>query len=207
MSDDPTGSLPSNDRYLQLLRRWNARINLVAAGDVARLEDRHLADSLALLDLIPESTRFVSDLGTGAGFPGLPLAIARPDLDFTLLDAKTKAIAFLKSVRRELGLENVSFFHGRVDAYEPSPAPDLIVSRAAFPPPLLLEIAAALLPAGPTEILPGDPRATDEHSAPRHLIVMLNKDNDPPGHPGFRHLEGRPASEGRSNHLYQRLRA
>lgn len=182
-----TRANPQHHEYLDMLRRWNASINLVATGDMERLESRHLADSLALIALIPAEARLVTDLGTGAGFPGLPIAIARPDLRVTLVDAKTKAIAFLKAVRRELGLSNVEVFHGRVDAYEPSPPPDLILSRAAFPPPRLLEIAAKILPPGAG-----------------NLLIMLNAGNTPPTHPGFEHVQHEPAQEDRSNHLYRR---
>jgi 16S rRNA (guanine(527)-N(7))-methyltransferase RsmG len=193
------------NEYLALLRRWNARINLVSAGDIERLEGRHLADSLALVKLIPPGTRSLVDLGTGAGFPGLPIAIARPDLHVTLLDAKTKAIAFLKTVRRALDLTNVEFFHGRVSDYQPSPPPDLIVSRAAFPPVQLLEIAATLL--GDNRDL--DTEDTEDAKDPqspttqRHVLVMLNKDNAPPTHPAFEHTGMRPAADDRSNHLYR----
>jgi 16S rRNA (guanine527-N7)-methyltransferase len=185
---------PQHSAYLELLRRWNSSINLVSAGDVDRLEERHLADSLALLSLIPDGSLRLTDLGTGAGFPGLPIAIARPELQVTLLDAKTKAIAFVKAVRRELGLTNVEVFHGRVEDYRPAPPPDLVVSRAAFPPPKLLEIAATLLP-------------SDSVGEGGHLIVMLNKDNDAPTHPGFALRDSVPGAEGRSNHLYQRIHA
>lgn len=173
--------------YLALLRRWNRSVNLVAAGDEGVLEERHLADSLALEELLPPDAATVLDLGSGGGFPGIPLAVALPDLAFTLLDAKTKAIAFLRTVRRELGLSNVSVLHARVEDYEPEPPPGLIVSRAAFPPPALLSLAERLLAPG------------------GHVIVMYGAKLATERPATFDLVTEQPRPEGRRNVMYRRL--
>ncbi len=91
--------------YAQLLERWNKAFNLVSRKDVDRLIARHLLDSLSVLPWLQGP--LVMDLGTGAGLPGIPLAIARCDLSFTLVDRSERKIRFLTQVVGELGLANV----------------------------------------------------------------------------------------------------
>lgn len=173
--------------YLEVLRRWNRSVNLVASGDLPVLEQRHLADSLALVELVRPDVATVLDLGSGGGFPGVPLAIARPDLGVTLLDTKTKAIAFLRTVRRELSLTNVRVLHTRVEELQPDPPPDLIVSRAAFPPPELLRHALRLL-------------------APGGRVIVMYGAKLPVEHPVEYELEReQPRPEGRRNVVYRKI--
>jgi 16S rRNA (guanine527-N7)-methyltransferase len=118
--------------YLDLLERWNRAYNLTAIRDPAEMVTRHLLDSLAVLPWIPGGR--LLDAGTGAGLPGVPLAIARPDLEVTLLDSTGKKIRFLEQLRRELGLRNVAPVQARLETYAPqglTSAPfDAIISRA-----------------------------------------------------------------------------
>ena len=173
--------------YLDLLRRWNRSVNLVSAGDEPVLEQRHLADSLALVELLPAEATSALDLGSGGGFPGIPLAIARPGLALTLLDAKTKAVAFLRTVRRELGLVNVQVVQARVEEHTPDPAPHVVVSRAAFPPPdLLLRAHRLLAPGG-------------------HVIVMYGARLPTERPDAYELVAEQPRPEGRRNVLYRRV--
>lgn len=173
-------------RYLERLTSWNERINLVAAGDIPSLATRHLQDSLALTALLPDPCHQVVDLGSGGGFPGVPLAIRHPEITFTLLDRRTKAVAFLQATRRELGLENVRVLHDEVDAFHPAPPPELIVSRAAFPPVVLLSHAARILAPG------------------GHVIVMYGRAKDIERADAFEVIEAQARPDGRANVLYVR---
>ena len=92
-------------RYYELLVEWNAKINLTAITDPEGVASRHFADSLLALELIPQGARLI-DIGTGAGFPGIPLKIMRPDIELTLLDSLNKRIIFLFERRTEQRIRN-----------------------------------------------------------------------------------------------------
>ena len=115
--------------YLTLLEKWNRVYNLTAVRDPAKMVSHHLLDSLAILPQI-EGTARLLDVGSGAGFPGMPLAIARPDCSVTLLDSSHKKAAFLRQAVAELGLGNVAVVCERVETWRAEPNFDLIVSRA-----------------------------------------------------------------------------
>ena len=93
-------------RYAQLIEKWNKRMNLVSRQDIGRLDARHLLDSLAAVPWLTGDS--VLDIGTGPGLPGIPLAIARPDMTVTLWERMTRRVRFLQLVCRELGLTNVN---------------------------------------------------------------------------------------------------
>lgn len=93
------------DRYAELLVEWNEKMNLTAITDPVGIAVKHFADSLSALPLLPEKQGIkVIDVGTGAGFPGIPLAIARPDIRLTLLDSLNKRLLFLSEVCTQLGI-------------------------------------------------------------------------------------------------------
>lgn len=114
--------------YLALLERWNRTYNLTAVRDPGDMVTRHVLDSLSVLPWVPAGR--LLDAGSGAGLPGVPLAIARPELQVTLLDSAGKKIRFLNQVRRELVLDNITPVQSRLEAYRPDRAFDAIVSRA-----------------------------------------------------------------------------
>jgi len=119
--------------YLSLLDKWNRVYNLTAVRDTERMVSHHLLDSLAAVpffqggcsDLIR-----VLDVGSGGGLPGIPLAIARPELQVTLIDSIAKKTAFLLQAKAELGLANLQVVTGRVEDFRPETGFDVITSRA-----------------------------------------------------------------------------
>lgn len=115
-------------RFLELLARWNRAYNLTAVRDIEQMLPRHLLDSLSVLPYL-RGTR-VLDVGTGAGLPGIPLALARPDLEFVLLDSNAKKIRFVKQAIHELGLRRVEAVQSAVERYFPAEPFDSLVARA-----------------------------------------------------------------------------
>ncbi len=119
-------------RYAGLIREWNQRVNLVSRQDENRILSRHVLDSLCLLQAIEfKSGECILDLGSGAGFPGIPVALARPDLTMLLLESKRKKVIFLQKAVAELSLLHCKAILGRVeDLSNTLPRVDMIVSRA-----------------------------------------------------------------------------
>lgn len=114
--------------YLALLEHWNKAYNLTAVKNPVQMVTRHLLDSLSVTPWISGSR--LLDAGTGAGLPGIPLAVTNPGLDVTLLDSSGKKIRFLNHVRRELGLENITAVQERLESFlAPTPF-ETIISRA-----------------------------------------------------------------------------
>lgn len=114
--------------YLQLLQRWSKVYNLTAVRDPAQMQVLHLDDSLSVAPFIRGETCL--DVGSGAGLPGIPLAITQPERLFTLLDTNGKKTRFMQQVVLELGLPNVRVIQTRVEAWQPDEAFAAIISRA-----------------------------------------------------------------------------
>ena len=117
--------------FVGLLVRWNRAYNLTAVREPAEMIPRHLLDSLAVLPWVRCGP--VLDVGTGAGLPGLPLAILRPELAFTLLDGNGKKIRFVRQAVLELGLRNVTPVQARIETYRPQVNFATITARAVAP--------------------------------------------------------------------------
>jgi len=114
--------------YLDLLAKWNRSYNLTAVRKPEQMLVRHLFDSLVIHSFL-RGTRIL-DVGTGAGLPGIPLALACPEHDFTLLDSNSKKTRFVTQAVAELGLSNVTVVQSRVETFEAAAGFDTIVSRA-----------------------------------------------------------------------------
>lgn len=141
-----TLTLDQRDRLLALvalLARWNRTYNLTAVRDPLAMVAYHLLDSLALTPYLSGAT--VLDLGTGAGFPGLPLAILHPERRFTLMDGNGKKVRFVRQAVLELGLTNVEAVQMRIESYKSEVKFATIVARALAPLPQLLDWVAPLL--------------------------------------------------------------
>jgi len=115
--------------YLRLIEKWNRVHNLTAVRDPGRMVVLHLLDSLSVLAHVA-CAKSLLDVGCGAGLPGIPLAIARPDLAVTLLDASHKKATFLRHAKAELALANAEVICERVQAWHPASPFDIVVSRA-----------------------------------------------------------------------------
>ncbi len=115
-------------QYLTLLQKWNRVYNLTAIKDPQEMLTKHIEDSLAILPYIQGSR--VLDVGSGAGLPGIPLAIHLPDKQFILLDSSHKKTRFLTQCKIELRLSNVEVVHSTIESYQPEHYFDEIVTRA-----------------------------------------------------------------------------
>ena len=124
---------------LDELAKWNRKVNLTAIRDPEEMITAHLLDSLVAAPLI--AGRTVLDVGCGAGFPGLPLAIVEPERDFTLLDSNNKKIMFVQHAAGLLGLDNVTAVKSRGEDYAPGHRFDTVIARALAALPRLVEIA------------------------------------------------------------------
>ena len=133
------GGAEKFEALLAELEKWNRRVNLTAIRDPAEMVTGHLLDSLVGRPLLEGDT--VLDVGTGPGFPGLPLAIAEPNRQFTLLDSNNKKIQFVQHVAGLLGLDNVKAVKGRGEDYAPGHRFDTVIARALAALPRLAEIA------------------------------------------------------------------
>lgn len=186
----PEGAEQKLLAYLALLDKWNRVYNLTAVRDAERMVSHHLFDSLAAVPYFQGET--LLDVGSGGGLPGIPAAIARPDLHVTLIDSIAKKTAFLLQAKAELGLDNLSVVTSRVENHKPEATFDLITSRAFSDLREFVTLTRHLLKPGgrwlamkglyPHEevaVLPPDVKVSAGHAlivpgleANRHLIVL-----------------------------------
>ena len=115
--------------YQELLHKWQKRINLVSNNTIKDSWERHFEDSLQIIDLIPEMTKNLVDLGSGAGFPGLVIAIEKPEISVTLVESDQKKCSFLKTVSRETNTD-VNVINDRIEKITLDFTPDIISARA-----------------------------------------------------------------------------
>lgn len=127
-------------KYMELLLEWNKKMNLTAITEPEEVILKHFVDSLTIIPYLNEKNTIL-DVGTGAGFPGIPLKILEEDKEFTLLDSLNKRIIFLQSVIGELNLKNIQAVHGRAEEYirEKREYYDIATSRAVAKLNVLLE--------------------------------------------------------------------
>lgn len=174
------------EKYYELLIDWNQRMNLTAITDKNEVIQKHFIDSVLLLtkyDSKDFKNKKVIDVGTGAGFPGIPLAIMLPETNFTLVDSLEKRIHFLEEVVNQLDLKNVSLFHGRAEDYGKDndfrEQFDYCVSRAVAPLPILLEYCSSFIKVDGNLLLYKSKKADQEIVESKHAFDELhcNLDN------------------------------
>ena len=129
-------------KFIKLIEKWNKAYNLTAVRDLREMVSVHLLDSLAILPHIKPST--IADIGTGAGLPGIPLAIALPDCQFTLVDSNSKKTRFVQQAVLELQLKNVEVVHSRVELLQPKHLFSIVISRAFASMPDILALTQHL---------------------------------------------------------------
>jgi len=152
--------IPGVVRYLQLLERWNRVHNLTAVKGAEAMLDRHVLDSLSVRPWL--HGRRVLDVGSGAGLPGLILALADPDREYLLLDAAAKRVRFLRAAIAELGLEHVQAVQSRVEDLQPEPGFATVMSRAFAAPPEFVRLAGhCVAPGGVMLAMLGQANAAD----------------------------------------------
>ncbi len=115
--------------YQELLATWQSKINLVSSNTLDNAWERHFEDSLQIMDFIPKDTKTLFDLGSGAGFPGLVLAIMMPDIDVRLIESDQKKCAFLKTVSRETN-SCATVYNSRIEDVSCETEPNVITARA-----------------------------------------------------------------------------
>jgi 16S rRNA (guanine527-N7)-methyltransferase len=164
-------------RYRQELLDWNTHINLTSITDPEEVLLKHFLDSLSLLAVYDRPEARLLDIGSGAGFPGLPLKIARPQWRVTLLEATGKKVAFLRHIIETLHLENISVMQGRAEelahqqAYRASF--DVVTARAVSALPNLLECSAPYCCVGGAIILPKKGELAEELAQGKHASVQV----------------------------------
>lgn len=170
-------SLNDFETYKKLLLEWNEKINLTAITDEEGIAIKHFADSISVLPLIDKSNVSMIDVGTGAGFPGIPIKIARNDIKVTLLDSLNKRINFLEEVKKELKLDNVECVHSRAEDGGRNPLYrekfDLCVSRAVARLNVLCEYCMPFVAVGGYFISLKGPDVTEELAEAQKAITLL----------------------------------
>jgi 16S rRNA (guanine527-N7)-methyltransferase len=165
-------------RLMNELLKWNAKVNLTAITEPEEVLEKHFLDSLAVLPEV-EGAASLLDLGAGAGFPGIPLKLARPALTVTLVDAVGKKVGFLKAAIATLGLKDARGLHARAEGNpedEGIPRAELLIARAFMDLPDWLNLAPAyLLPGGRVVAMLGKAQPDEElhaRAAERNLRLV-----------------------------------
>lgn len=174
----PDDRLPLLIRYFELLTERNRVMNLTRITDPEEVAAKHFADSLLGMSLIPENASVV-DVGSGAGFPGLPIAIVRPDVRLTMVDSLAKRVSFLNDVVRELGLGSRAIHARAEDAARDDSLRahfDAALSRAVAPMNVLAELTVPFLKVGGASLMYKGPGTAEELEASKGALSKLRSE-------------------------------
>ena len=166
-------------RFYELLVEWNSFMNLTGITEYEEVVVKHFVDSLAIINLedLRNGAPKVIDMGTGAGFPGLPLKIAFPNIDMVLADSLNKRVKFLNEVISQLGLENICAVHGRAETLGRNPEYreqfDYCVSRAVANMAVLSEYCIPFVKVGGSFVPYKSGAVEDELNQAKHAIFLL----------------------------------
>ncbi|MFD0740123.1 16S rRNA (guanine(527)-N(7))-methyltransferase RsmG [Lysobacter koreensis] len=178
--------------YLALLARWNQTYNLTAVRDPREMVGKHLLDSLAMhpfVDPLVADGGALADLGTGAGLPGIPLAIVKPGLRVTLVESNGKKARFMREVVRQLQLSDVRVAESRIEAFDEPGAYAAITARALATLPLIVELGGHLLrPGGQLLAMKGVYPADEIAALPAGWALQASHPLRVPGLDAERHL-------------------
>lgn len=171
----PVQSIPSLLRYGEALLETNKVMNLTAITEPDDVATLHFLDSAALLTLTDFHDKSVVDVGTGAGFPGMPLRLLEPSIRLTLLDSLGKRITFLQGVCDELGLADVACIHQRAEEFaaQHRETYDIAASRAVASLPLLAELCLPLVKVGGQFLAMKSVESDSEIAAAKHAVDIL----------------------------------
>ncbi len=159
-------------RFLTMLEGENERQNLVSTASLTDAWTRHIADSLQLLDHVPRETSPWLDMGTGAGFPGLVVALARPDLEVVLVESRKRRVEWLETVCRQFGLSKCRVVGARLETISSFPA-GVISARAFAPLEKLLRLSARFSTPDTTWLLPKGRSAAQELNEQSQAIQAM----------------------------------
>lgn len=167
--------------YYHLLVEWNRKVNLTTIVDYQEVIKKHFLDSCLLLTKYSNQVfehKKIIDIGTGAGFPGIPLSIFLPDSEFVLMDSLNKRIQFLSLVKEELGLEQVTVVHGRAEDFGKNEKFrekfDFCISRAVAALPLLMEYCSPFVKVNGTLLLYKSVKVHEEIEESDRAMELLN---------------------------------
>lgn len=168
----------SFEKYLQLLLEWNNKMNLTAITDPDEIVIKHFIDSIVLVPHLKKKTNIsILDVGTGAGFPGIPLKILLPEINVVLLDSLNKRVSFLQTVIDELGLQGISAVHGRAEDFGRQPrfreSYDIVVSRAVARLSVLAELCLPFVKMGGSFVSYKGAKVDEELKEAKNAIKLL----------------------------------
>lgn len=162
-------------KYMNLLLEWNEKINLTAITEPKEIILKHFIDSLTITKYIKDNEKLI-DVGTGAGFPGIPLSIVKENTNIVLLDSLNKRINFLEEVKQNLKLKNITTIHGRAEEFgknkKERESYDIATSRAVAPLNILLEYLLPLVKVGGKAICMKGPNIEEIENAKNALEIL-----------------------------------